>query len=221
MTVFHRVTEGKLGSRDGCVIEDEVSQEFLDRIPGGLFRYRADDEGGTIDYVSRDVLAMFGCATYDEFRAITGNTFLGMVHPDDRERVAAEIAEQISAGDTDAVAYRLNRPDGEVRWVDDRGRYVVDAAGAAWFYVTIIDITEKMSYQQQLERANDRVEILTVLSRDVIFDIDCQNQAGEVFGDFDARFGRPPSPPISFCASAATRSAPSIWRCTTSSPFAR
>ena len=192
MTVFHRVTEGKLGSRDGCVIEDEVSQEFLDRIPGGLFRYRADDEGGTIDYVSRDVLAMFGCATYDEFRAITGNTFLGMVHPDDRERVAAEIAEQISAGDTDAVAYRLNRPDGEVRWVDDRGRYVVDAAGAAWFYVTIIDITEKMSYQQQLERANDRVEILTVLSRDVIFDIDCQNQVGEVFGDFDARFGRAP-----------------------------
>lgn len=56
MTVFHRVTEGKLGSHDGCTIEDEVSQEFLDRIPGGLFRYRADDEGGTIDYVSRDVL---------------------------------------------------------------------------------------------------------------------------------------------------------------------
>lgn len=34
VTVFHRVTEGKLGSHDGCVIEDEVSQEFLDRIPG-------------------------------------------------------------------------------------------------------------------------------------------------------------------------------------------
>lgn len=192
MTVFHRVTEGKLGSHDGCVIEDEVSREFLDRIPGGLFRYRADDDGGIIDYVSRDVLTMFGCASYEEFRAITGNTFLGMVHPDDRERVAAEIAEQISVGDTDAVAYRLNRPDGEVRWVDDRGRYVVDDDGTAWFYVTIIDITEKMSYQQQLERANDRVEILTVLSRDVIFDIDCQGQVGEVFGDFDARFGREP-----------------------------
>ena len=48
MTVFHRVTEGKLGSHDGCTIEDEVSQEFLDRIPGGLFRYRADDEGGPV-----------------------------------------------------------------------------------------------------------------------------------------------------------------------------
>ena len=79
MTVFHRVTEGKLGSHDGCTIEDEVSQEFLDRIPGGLFRYRADDEGGTIDYVSRDVLELFGCATYEEFCSITGHRLIGMV----------------------------------------------------------------------------------------------------------------------------------------------
>lgn len=192
MTVFHRVTEGKLGSHDGCAIEDEVSQEFLDRIPGGLFRYRADDDGGYIDYVSRDVLGLFGCATYDEFCAITGNTFIGMVHPADRQRVIDEITAQIKQGDTDSVTYRLNRPDGVEIWVDDRGRYVVDADGTAWFYVTIIDITEKMSYQRKLERAEERVEMLTVLSRDVIFDIDCQAQTGEVFGDFEARFRREP-----------------------------
>ena len=146
MTVFHRVTEGKRGSHDGCTIEDEVSQEFLDRIPGGLFRYRADDEGGTIDYVSRDVLELFGCATYEEFCSITGNSFIGMVHPNDRQRVTEEITSQIKCGNTDAVTYRLNRPDGAEVWVDDRGRYVVDDEGQAWFYVTIIDITEKMSY---------------------------------------------------------------------------
>lgn len=150
MTIFHRVTEGKLGSHDGCAIEDEVSQEFLDRIPGGLFRYRADDEGGTIDYVSRDVLELFGCATYEEFCAITDNSFIGMVHPDDRRRVTDEITSQIKCGNTYAVTYRLNRPDGAEVWVDDRGRYVVDDEGQAWFYVTIIDITEKMSYQRKL-----------------------------------------------------------------------
>ena len=65
MTVFHRVTEGKLGSHDGCVIEDEVSQEFLDRIPGGLFRYRADDEGGTV------VPARMRTIPASEFGAVT------------------------------------------------------------------------------------------------------------------------------------------------------
>lgn len=107
MTVFHRVTEGKLGYHDGCTIEDEVSQEFLDRIPGGLFRYRADDEGGTIDYVSRDVLELFGCATYEEFCSITGNSFIGMVHPNDRQRVTEEITSQIKCGNTDAVTYTV------------------------------------------------------------------------------------------------------------------
>ncbi len=191
MTTFHRITAGKLGSHDGCAIEDEVSQEFLDRIPGGLFRYRADD-AGTIDYVSRDVLSMFNCATYEEFCNITGNAFPGMVHPDDRQRVIDEITEQIRVGDTDAVTYRLNRPDGRELWVDDRGRYVVDDDGTAWFYVTIIDITEKMEYQRQLERSEERVAMLTMLSGDVVFDIACQEQTGDLFGDFAARFNREP-----------------------------
>ena len=191
MTVFHRITEGKLGAGDGCVIEDEVSQEFLDRIPGGLFRYRAEGDG-LIDYVSRDVLDMFGCATYEQFCAATGNTFIGMVYPDDRDRVAKEITEQISHGDTDVVDYRLNRPDGQELWVRDKGRYVVDDAGAAWFYVALTDITELLLYAQKLQRANQRVELLSVLSRDVVFDIQCQEQTGELFGDFAARFGREP-----------------------------
>lgn len=220
MTIFHRVTEGKLGSHDGCAIEDEVSQEFLDRIPGGLFRYRADDEGGTIDYVSRDVLELFGCATYEEFCAITDNSFIGMVHPDDRRRVTDEITSQIKCGNTYAVTYRLNRPDGAEVWVDDRGRYVVDDEGQAWFYVTIIDITEKMSYQRKLERAEERVEMLTVLSRDVIFDIDCQAQTGEIFGDFEARFNREPQSDDLILQKRATKNALSIWKCTTSSAFA-
>lgn len=160
--------------------------------PEVCFAIAADDEGGTIDYVSRDVLELFGCATYEEFCAITDNSFIGMVHPDDRRRVTDEITSQIKCGNTDAVTYRLNRPDGAEVWVDDRGRYVVDDEGQAWFYVTIIDITEKMSYQRKLERAEERVEMLTVLSRDVIFDIDCQAQTGEIFGDFEARFNREP-----------------------------
>lgn len=191
MTVFHRITAGKLGAGDGCVIPDEVSQEFLDRIPGGLFRYRAEGDG-LIDYVSRDVVDMFGCTTYEQFCAATGNTFVGMVHPDDRDRVAAEITEQITHSNTDVVDYRLNRPDGRELWVRDKGRYVVDGAGAAWFYVALIDITELLLYAKKLERANQRIELLSVLSRDVVFDIQCQEQMGELFGDFVARFGRAP-----------------------------
>ncbi len=191
MTVFHSITAGTLGSHDGTTIDAEVSQEFLDRIPGGLFRYRAD-ESGTIDYVSREVLTMFGCETYEEFSAITGNTFYGMVHPDDRDRVARELVDQIQKGDTDTLRFRLDHPSNKDVWVDDRGHLVVDDMGTAWFYVTLIDISEKVAYQRKLERANERLEILTELSHDILFDIDCQAQTGEIFGDFEGRFGRIP-----------------------------
>lgn len=54
-------------------------------------------------------------------------------------------------------------------WVDDRGHYIVDDSGTAWFYVTIIDISDKVNSQRQLERAEERVDMLTMLSRDVMF----------------------------------------------------
>lgn len=95
MTIFHRITNHAVEEKRDHEIEDEASQEFLDRISGGLFRYQAEGEG-IIDYVSKDVLDMMGCASYAEFREVTGNTFLGMVWPEDRERVSQEITEQIS-----------------------------------------------------------------------------------------------------------------------------
>ena len=61
MTVFHRLSRGADGAMSEEVVNAEVSREFLERIPGGLFRYRAEGErAGQIDYVSKDLLTMFG-----------------------------------------------------------------------------------------------------------------------------------------------------------------
>ena len=41
------------------------------------------------------VANMYGCDTVDEFRKYVGNTFMGMVHPEDRERIEKEIWSQV------------------------------------------------------------------------------------------------------------------------------
>ena len=46
--------------------------------------------------MNRAVLRTFGCETEKEFRELTGGTFQGLVHPEDREAVEASIREQIS-----------------------------------------------------------------------------------------------------------------------------
>lgn len=170
---------------------NEAFHQFLQHTPGGLFRYHADDEGA-IDLVSQELITMMGCADRAAFDELTGGRFEGLVHPDDRQRVLGSIAEQMTQGDTDAVVYRLNRLDGAELWVDDRGRRVVDAQGQPWFYVTVVDITEKVASERELERVRERMEILTALSNDVVFDIECATGNAQVFGDFHDRFGREP-----------------------------
>jgi PAS domain S-box-containing protein len=51
------------------------------------------------------------------------------VHPDDRERVEAEMSQAVETGTPVDFEYRIIRPDGHVRRLHSRAELVVDAAG--------------------------------------------------------------------------------------------
>lgn len=168
----------------------EEYHHFLKRMPGGLFRYHADGDE-EFSSISAGLLEMTGYETEQEFREATGNSFKGFVHPEDLEAVEESIAEQMKHGDTDVVTYRIKKKDGSVRWIEDWGRLVVDEDGVRWFYVATLDITDKITYQEELEKSNERLTILAELNNDVLFDANCLLKKTEVFGDFEKRFGRP------------------------------
>lgn len=131
------------------------AERFADKMPGGFFIYHAGGDEELI-YANDAVLKIFGCETLDEFRALTGFTFQGLVHPDDLAAVKQSIEEQVaSSGDhLDRVEYRILCKDGGVRWVDDYGRRVQTDGGDV-YYVFISDITEKREAQAlalELER---------------------------------------------------------------------
>lgn len=117
---------------------------FMDEMPGGFLIYCAD-RGERILYANRALLRIFQCETMDEFRAHTGNSFRGMVHPDDLDEVEESIRAQIAASqyDLDYVEYRVRRKDGAVRWIEDYGHFVRTEAAGDIFYVFLGDATEK------------------------------------------------------------------------------
>lgn len=147
-------------------------------IPGGFFVYRADGSQEIL-YVNRTVLDIFGCGTVEEFRELTGYTFRGLVHPEDYEKVQSWIERQNpnnANGNLDYADYRIIRRDGEVRRVDDYGRFSQLSGGI--YYVFITDITDRRRSQEehfraQLElekekRANDiKSELLLELSNEI------------------------------------------------------
>ena len=72
-----------------------VVEEIGRHMPGGFFIYKA---GGNEEllYVNNEVIRTFGCEDLDDFKALTGYTFKGMIHPDDYDEVTAAISRQMS-----------------------------------------------------------------------------------------------------------------------------
>ncbi len=122
-----------------------IVEEIGRHMPGGFFIYKAAAPYELL-YANRAVLDIYGCRDLDEFKALTGYSFRGMLHPDDFESVNASIEEQIgreAEEKLDHVEYRIVRRDGAVRWVDDYGHYTETDAYGGVYYVFISDITEK------------------------------------------------------------------------------
>ncbi|MBQ6120668.1 MAG: PAS domain-containing protein, partial [Clostridia bacterium] len=141
-----------------------VIEQFGEYMPGGFFIYRADDEGKLL-YANKAVFEMFGCDSLEEFKALTGFTFRGMVHPEDYERISASITDQIkgSQADLDFVEYRIIRKDGAVRWLDDYGHYIEYDEQNSLYYVFISDITDK--YEQAESDKALRSAVIEALTR--------------------------------------------------------
>lgn len=155
--------------------ELDQARKDLDTIltctPGGLFRYIASTVPGedVFDYISPGLAQMMGCKDDEEFRAYTGNCFRGFVHPDDRESVLESIEIQARATGSDKVTYRIIRKDGEVRWIEDWGNLIMDSNGVEWYYVVVLDITEKIEDNESLKILAEHDSLTGIYNREGAF----------------------------------------------------
>ena len=118
-----------------------AANEVAEGIPGGFFSYHAD---GALELISfnSELIKMYGCKTAEEFREYVGNSFCGIVHPDDFSRVQRSIDKQITEDNhIDYVEYRIIAKDGAVKYVKDYGRFVKTKNYGDIFYVFLNDIT--------------------------------------------------------------------------------
>jgi PAS domain S-box-containing protein len=91
------------------------------------------------------------------------------LHPDDRERVLAQVEETIANRTPYLIEYRIIRPDNEVRWIEARGQMFLGTDGQPERVVGIcMDITERKRVEAtviEAERvARERAEELTHLT---------------------------------------------------------
>ena len=84
--------------------------------------------------------------------------FMSIVHPEDRPRVAQMLPELIEKG-TMTIQYRVVRPDGEVRWLEDNTAIARDADGRpVRFDGVASDITERKAHEAQLQAKQEQLD---------------------------------------------------------------
>jgi len=142
-----------IGKYNGLNITEEtlpIIEDMAEGLPGGFFIYHADGKEEFI-YINSQMLKIMGCATEEEFRMLTQNSFKGFVHPEDLAAAEESIQQQIhgTADMTDRINYRITRADGKILWIDETGHFVHTETYGDIFYVFVIDVTSEHDYQTQ------------------------------------------------------------------------
>jgi PAS domain S-box-containing protein len=90
-----------------------------------------------------------------------------VLHPDDKERVLAEMQRFEESGGSRELEYRMVRRDGGIVWVQDSGVIVVDGdeRRSRGF---IIDVTARREAELELERQNDQLRELDRLKDEFV-----------------------------------------------------
>jgi len=83
----------------------------------------------------------------------TVNDFLGLVHPEDAERLQESLQRHLSGNDPSKAEYRIRHEDGSYRWWTVNG-IVAGTNGTRKMYGASTDVTERKRTEKELDKAH-------------------------------------------------------------------
>jgi PAS domain S-box-containing protein len=91
--------------------------------------------------------------------ATSFEVFIERIHPDDREAVNQAVQSAIETGEELKTEFRIQRPDGEERWMYSMGRVFFDKDGAPDRFLGVsLDTTDRKEAEEYVYRLNAILE---------------------------------------------------------------
>lgn len=114
---------------------------------------------------SERIASLFG---YEQgVQATSYENFIAAIHIDDKELVLSAINNCIENGEGYNIEHRVNRPDGQVRWVQETGDIIRDSEGVAIKMLGVIqDIHLRKVTEIALRESEEKYRQLFELSED-------------------------------------------------------
>ncbi len=138
---------------------------LIGNLPGVVYRCRVD-KSFTSEFLSDGCLQLTGYAADELTGAERPATWDHIIHPEDRERVRAEIRrllnEKTSAADLPLqIKYRIINRDGAIKYVGDRFRFISGANG--WIIALegfIADVTDNELAEKRIRESEAKYRLL-------------------------------------------------------------
>ncbi|NUM33236.1 MAG: PAS domain S-box protein [Candidatus Brocadiae bacterium] len=164
-TLFNDVTIQKKHESDLIESRDQF-HNLVSNIPGIVYRCQ-NDKHWTMLYMSDEVELITGYSASD-FINNRVLSYESIIHPKDTQMVMSKVLEAIQDDEPWNIEYRIFHKEGNIRWVQERGRVVTDSRNHIFLDGFILDITDKKT-------AQERFELAIKGTNDGIWDWDIQN----------------------------------------------
>lgn len=144
------------------VTEREARAGMLDQIQAnaGEVIWLSTPGKGSMDFITDSYETVWG--RDPETLVESPTSFVEAIHPDDRDRVEAALAEQRETPGAYEETYRVVHPDGDVRWVHDQSAGVYEDGELTRIVGIASDITVRKRREQELRLKNRVVETAPV-----------------------------------------------------------
>ncbi|MCX5649678.1 MAG: PAS domain S-box protein, partial [Planctomycetota bacterium] len=150
--IFWDITERRR-AEEALRESEEKYRILVEQVPGLIYVAAADEIGST-KYVSPQVQSMLGFSQ-DEWLA-DPELWRKQLHPEDRERVLAEVCQTGAAGRNSVSEYRIMARDGRTVWVRDETRVRRDEHDQNQLQGIMIDITDRRRAEAALRESERR-----------------------------------------------------------------
>jgi PAS domain S-box-containing protein len=142
----HRPIAEQLRAEAALRVADERYRTLVETLPALVYQVTLGEQNEMI-YMSPRAADLYGIP-YEELQPARVRELL---HPDDRDRVLAEMAKADASFAPLALEYRVVRPDGSIVWVEDRSVVLEGEPPRAQGY--LLDISDRKRLEEQLHQS--------------------------------------------------------------------
>jgi PAS domain S-box-containing protein len=142
--------------------KEQTLSEISDNIQDVMWLSEIQDNQNQLIYINKSFETIWGRSSDELFQDI--NAFIKYIHPEDKNALVKMMnSDQVKQGFAMDTAYRIIRPDGDIRWIHMRIFPVKDNNGQTKRTVGIAtDITHQKEIEEELNIASEKANKLAI-----------------------------------------------------------